>query len=163
MLFRSFHGPRTPSQAQFSGEFCLTADVPRTLEAIAQAVYDLRSLIAWLRSKGIPKIALWGGSFGGYLSGLTATVEPSLDALILLTTPVSTLDLLKRLAISKACRQAWKEMGIEWDFLERLDAPLHLSARKPLLPPERILLIADRKSTRLNSSHIPLSRMPSSA
>ena len=29
--------------------------------------------------------------------------------------------------------------------------------------PERITIPQDRKSTRLNSSHIPLSRMPSSA
>ena len=30
-------------------------------------------------------------------------------------------------------------------------------------PPDLALLDVDRKSTRLNSSHIPLSRMPSSA
>ena len=32
-----------------------------------------------------------------------------------------------------------------------------------LLPNEPVLVAIDRKSTRLNSSHIPLSRMPSSA
>ena len=34
---------------------------------------------------------------------------------------------------------------------------------KPLYTAEAWLMIKDRKSTRLNSSHIPLSRMPSSA
>ena len=42
-----------------------------------------------------------------------------------------------------------------------------LNARKPSSPalaPDRTQALAqDRKSTRLNSSHIPLSRMPSSA
>ena len=32
-----------------------------------------------------------------------------------------------------------------------------------LIPPLIFMLVVDRKSTRLNSSHIPLSRMPSSA
>ena len=30
-------------------------------------------------------------------------------------------------------------------------------------PANKVVLVEDRKSTRLNSSHIPLSRMPSSA
>ena len=33
----------------------------------------------------------------------------------------------------------------------------------PTAPPEQRNILGDRKSTRLNSSHIPLSRMPSSA
>ena len=41
-------------------------------------------------------------------------------------------------------------------------APLRLITLAPEVPPH-LDLIADRKSTRLNSSHIPLSRMPSSA
>ena len=54
----------------------------------------------------------------------------------------------------------------EADDYERLMAeaglcPIWLVA--PTTPDERIARIADRKSTRLNSSHIPLSRMPSSA
>ena len=38
---------------------------------------------------------------------------------------------------------------------------LSMEERKQAL--EKIIQIVDRKSTRLNSSHIPLSRMPSSA
>ena len=43
-----------------------------------------------------------------------------------------------------------------------LDGFGHISVRNPANP-QRFFIARDRKSTRLNSSHIPLSRMPSSA
>ena len=43
-----------------------------------------------------------------------------------------------------------------------LGNPLLAQDRMPPIPADK-LTEADRKSTRLNSSHIPLSRMPSSA
>ena len=55
------------------------------------------------------------------------------------------------------------------DLCACIDAPLLLTPETPVLIPTGIALnmgeenIVDRKSTRLNSSHIPLSRMPSSA
>ena len=42
-------------------------------------------------------------------------------------------------------------------------SPLALTDVKPMIGDGVTALIEDRKSTRLNSSHIPLSRMPSSA
>ena len=42
---------------------------------------------------------------------------------------------------------------------QKLDAALSQN----FLSPESAIQVIDRKSTRLNSSHIPLSRMPSSA
>ena len=39
----------------------------------------------------------------------------------------------------------------------------YLAIKLPDVDPNRIPMLKDRKSTRLNSSHIPLSRMPSSA
>ena len=56
------------------------------------------------------------------------------------------------------------------DLLERVGAYGHVVVavrydRKPLVGvlPEAVVAVGDRKSTRLNSSHIAVSRMPSSA
>ena len=49
-------------------------------------------------------------------------------------------------------------------FAERWSIPHHTtSLAEAITHPETDVVVVDRKSTRLNSSHIPLSRMPSSA
>ena len=53
-----------------------------------------------------------------------------------------------------------KEM---WCQLKRIIKPTGVIALMAAQPFTTILIHRDRKSTRLNSSHIPLSRMPSSA
>ena len=63
------------------------------------------------------------------------------------------------------------ERALSGQLAPALPEPRPVAAPAPVPPPapakparsEALTLLADRKSTRLNSSHIPLSRMPSSA
>ena len=52
-----------------------------------------------------------------------------------------------------------RSAGLDFTFIDLNDA----SALKAALKPNTRMIWADRKSTRLNSSHLPTSRMPSSA
>ena len=54
----------------------------------------------------------------------------------------------------------------DWDAIAMLGGTMSVNDELPFLRRAEALMrdaIGDRKSTRLNSSHIPLSRMPSSA
>ena len=49
----------------------------------AQAVAEIRALTGWLLAEGCPAVALWGNSYGGALTGLTASRDARLSAAVL--------------------------------------------------------------------------------
>ena len=49
---------------------------------MAQAVHDFRSVIDYLESTGVDRIALTGMSLGGYTSALIACVDDRIQAVI---------------------------------------------------------------------------------
>jgi hypothetical protein len=76
------HGPRgrgLPTGAVFPGE-----DVMDNVHAAAQAVWDVRRLLSWIRAQepGSP-IGLNGISLGGYIASLVASLEDGLTCAIL--------------------------------------------------------------------------------
>jgi pimeloyl-ACP methyl ester carboxylesterase len=87
MIALPFHGPRRApgDRLRFpSGR----PDV--TIDGFRQAVWDLRALVSWLLSQGVPWVALAGMSLGGYVGALTATVEDRL-AFVLSYIPLASL------------------------------------------------------------------------
>ena len=87
-----------------------------------------------------------------------AHVPAGLAAVLNTTSPLMTyaLALLFKMAPLQGMRIAGLGFGIAGTLLV-------LGPRASLPDPDMAPWVADRKSTRLNSSHIPLSRMPSSA
>ena len=80
------HGPRKHKGAAFPGQ-----DVLDDVHAAAQAVWDIRRLISWIRSQEPGSaIGLNGMSLGGYITSLVASVEDGL-ACAVLGVPVSDL------------------------------------------------------------------------
>lgn len=75
-----FHGPRRCGRR--SGDGYLSGDFVDTLHAQAQAVWDLRRLIGWLRHAGAGRVAVHGISLGAYTAALLAALEPRLDAIV---------------------------------------------------------------------------------
>lgn len=75
-----FHGPRRVGRR--SGDGYLSGDFVDTLHAQAQAVWDLRRLVGWLRRSGAPAVGVHGISLGGYTTALLAALEPALDAVV---------------------------------------------------------------------------------
>jgi hypothetical protein len=75
-----FHGPRRIGRRGGDGFF--SGDLMDTVHAQAQAVWDIRRLIQWLRAGGAPAVGVHGVSLGGYTSALLAGIQDDLDCMI---------------------------------------------------------------------------------
>ena len=87
------HGPRAkglPKGAVFPGE-----DVLDDVHGTAQAVWDVRRVLAWIREQqpGAP-IGLNGISLGGYIAALVASLDDDLTCAILGVPPSNLVELL---------------------------------------------------------------------
>jgi hypothetical protein len=76
-----FHGPRTVGRR--GGDGYLSGDFLDTIHAQAQAVWDLRRLLGWLRRQGAPAIGTYGVSLGGYTAALLTALEPDIQRVVL--------------------------------------------------------------------------------
>jgi len=89
------HGPRAkglPKGAVFPGE-----DVMDDVHGTAQAVWDVRRVIGWIRSQQPgARIGLNSISLGGYIAALVASLEDDLTCAILGVPPANLVELLGR-------------------------------------------------------------------
>jgi predicted alpha/beta-hydrolase family hydrolase len=72
-----FHALRAPAGSNKPPEFP-GPDVARTNEGFRQAMWDLRGLIAWIRTRTHGPVGIAGMSLGGYTTSLLATVMDDL-------------------------------------------------------------------------------------
>ena len=102
------------------------------------------------------KITIVGRSLGTGIAVWLAT-QNKVERLLLITPYDSILNI--------ACKK-FPFLPVRWllkDRYESIQWASRVSCPTKILAADRDEIIPDRKSTRLNSSHIPLSRMPSSA
>ncbi len=137
-----YHGARTVSGARHSGEGFLGVDLVRTNEAFAQAVYELRGLLRFLRDSGTGPVGAFGMSLGGYTTALLAAVERELAFAVPMIPLASLSDVMwsdreSDPRVQRAVEAGWSLAALR-DFF-RVHAPL---ARPPLVPYERRLVIA---------------------
>ena len=137
-----YHGRRSPGGARRSGESFFDVDLVQTNEAFAQAIYELRALLRYLRGAGTGPVGAFGMSLGGYTTALLASVEPELAFAVPMIPLTSLAEMMwaegagdERLA--RAIEHGWSRAVLH-DFFA-VHAPL---ARPPLVPPERRLIIA---------------------
>lgn len=111
-------------------------------EGFAQAVFDVRALMALLRHRGIERVAVTGMSLGGFTSALLATVDPDLEAAIPIVPFASLPRMMWEYGEGTQAKQDAIREGLSLEKFEaayRATSPLH---RAPKLPPERMLFIA---------------------
>lgn len=124
------HGPRgrgLPKGAAFPGE-----DLLDTVHATAQAVWDIRRLLSWIRTQHPDSpVGLYGLSLGGYVSSLVASLEQGLTCAILGVPVADLIGLLGRHSgLGKddpRRRTVEKAEPIGW-----MTSPLALKPRVPL-------------------------------
>ena len=76
-----FHGSR--KAMRWSGQGFISGDTLDTIHAEAQAIWDMRRLLSWIRAQGASRIGVYGLSLGGYNAALLASLEDGLDCAIL--------------------------------------------------------------------------------
>ncbi len=74
------HGPRKIGFR--SGEGFLAGNFLDTIHAEAQAMWDLRRLLSWMRSQGGDPIGVYGQSLGGYNTALLSSLDDGLSCAI---------------------------------------------------------------------------------
>ena len=74
------HGPRKIGRR--SGDGFLSGDLLDTIHAEAQAMWDIRRLLAWVRARSDAPIGLYGLSLGGYTAALLASLDGGLACAI---------------------------------------------------------------------------------
>ena len=124
------HGPRT--LGRLSGDGFMDGDPLVVRYAQAQAVWDLRRLIAWIRGLGGDRIGVMGISLGGYTAALLAGLE-SLD-FVIAGTPATDLERLHRHHGPPALLRHLEAVGLTAERVERVlrpVAPLSLPLRVP--------------------------------
>lgn len=143
-LAQPFHMARRPAASAFSGEFYVSADLPRTLEAFRQAVAEARSLLAWLRQETGGPVGVVGVSLGALVSALLLGGGAQPDFAILTLTPADVVLAVQRAPLLRRLREDLQVGGVTLEQLSywaRLVRPMELS---PSLPAERILLVHGR-------------------
>ena len=146
-----FHGPRAPDSsgvASRSGAWP-SPNPLRTNEGFGQAIFELRALAKWLRSRGASSVGALGMSLGGYTTGLWASVagpdEPGgIDFAAAMIPAVSMAKLFWRHGAESPMRRRAAKVGIDEDLLVEAFA-VHAPTTRPVrLPPERLAVIGGR-------------------
>lgn len=128
-------------------------DYLRMAEAFAQGVAEIRALTGWLLGEGCPSVALFGISLGGWLSGLAATRDTRLTAVVLAVPGVRP-----NYRATRAERILWpsirKALQRRKPAREALDqTPLNLTLSRPVIPKENILIIQGRYDLFVEAEH----------
>lgn len=135
-----FHARRAPKRGgkpQFP-----SANPVRSNEGLAQAVMDLRALLAALRGRGAAAVGVTGMSLGGFTAALLATVVSDLDFLVPFLPFASLPDLLWDHGQQGRDVSEAEAAGIDRSRFAaafRATSPVH---REPRIDGGRVLIIA---------------------
>jgi hypothetical protein len=138
------HGPRKVGRR--SGDGFLAGDFLDTVHAEAQAMWDVRRLISWLRAQGAPAIGVHGLSLGGYNTALLASLEGDLACAIPGIPAVDWTRLVWRHGPALHIRHA-EHGGLVHDEVHELHRVVSPLALEPRVPFERRYVfgaVADR-------------------
>jgi hypothetical protein len=117
-----------------SGGGFLGIDVIDTLHAEAQAVWDMRRLLSWVRAQGAPAVGAFGLSLGGYTTALFASVAEGLASAILGIPLADIPRIVSRHAAPHQMRYA-EHLGFDLERASeilRVISPLVLKPKVPL-------------------------------
>jgi hypothetical protein len=133
------YGPRRDPRAASSG--FLGLDQVESVHGLAQALWDIRRLLVWLRSdQRAPTVGLYGFSLGGYLTALTAAFEPDL-AVALAGAPATDFSTLLRRNAPREQRDQprFRALVDRGERLLRVVSPLTFP---PAVPHDRLVILA---------------------
>jgi pimeloyl-ACP methyl ester carboxylesterase len=126
------HGPRAAGSIR--GEGLMTINLVDSMHGLAQAAWDLRMLIAWLRrTHGARRVGVFGHSLGAYVAALTAELQDDLDCVIAGIPVVDLPDLFRRHSPPEIAQRA-EQLGVlgpAAQDVHRVVSPLSMDCRVP--------------------------------
>lgn len=141
------HGRRKVTR--MSGDQFLGFDLINTVHGLAQAVWDVRRVLAWLRdTQAASAVGLYGVSLGAYTAALVAGFEPDL-AMVLAGIPVTDFPAMFRSQSPAHIARRAVEHGILGGPAEEVHRVVSPLAIDPAVPVERRFIfagLADRMS-----------------
>ncbi|MFN3714296.1 MAG: alpha/beta hydrolase family protein [Alcanivoracaceae bacterium] len=138
-----FHGSRRGRFDPFSGFGFFSHGFAETNETMLQAIHEVRTFMQYLRAEGVATIGISGLSLGGYLSALTAAVEPDLAFVMPNAAVVSPTDMLMEWApLREAFQRVMPKAGLDLTDIRHATAIHSPLTWRPLVPAERLLIIA---------------------
>ena len=138
------HGPR--GAASMSGGEVLSPDYLRMVLLFAQAVWDVRRAISWVRAEGGESIGLYGISLGGYVSSLVSSLEDDLSCVIA-GIPAVDFACLARDNEPWIMRRYDRDFALDWQLVRAITHVVSPLAFTPKIPHEGRFIyagIADR-------------------
>ncbi len=129
-----YHGPR--KVGRFHGEGLGSGDVMDFVHAEAQAVWDIRYLLTWLRAQGSTMIGLGGVSLGGYNTALVASLEAELTCAIAGNPTADFVRQVLRHAPALNLRHA-AEQGLTVEMVNQVMQVVSPLTLAPLIAPDR--------------------------
>ncbi|OUS12811.1 hypothetical protein A9Q89_05310 [Gammaproteobacteria bacterium 53_120_T64] len=133
------HGPRKIGAS--SGDGVLTPDYLNLIHTEAQAMFELRGIINWLRNDGAPQVGVHGISLGGYTTALLAGLEGDLACAIAGVPAINLVRTTQRLNQGKLL-SVMDNTGMSWRDIERMTQVISPIALKPKVPADRRYIYA---------------------
>lgn len=141
-----FHGRRSPRGQLFHGEWFWTADLVRSLEAVRQAVFDVRALVSWFRQTiGYEEVGITGISLGGCITMLLGCLAPTPDYIVPMIAHLELPDAVEEAPILWRMKDDLARFGLDEARRRAVFSRIPLASAMPLLPPERQLWVAARE------------------
>jgi len=142
------HGPRASGRVR--GEDLMTIDLVDAIHGMAQATWDLRRVIRWVReTQGAETVGVTGYSLGALVAALVAATEDDLACVIAGVPVVDLLDLYRRHSPPDIARLAneYGVLGQVADDAHRVVSPLAMDCKVPFERRYVFAGLADRMST----------------
>lgn len=138
------HGPR--SATRFSGGALLQPEYANVAHMFAQAVWDIRRLIGWVRGRSDAPVGLYGISLGGYTVSLLSAFVEDLSCVIA-GIPAVDFTSLARDNEPFVYKAYGGEMQTDWRVVRQVIHPVSPLSFDPLLPKSKRFIyagVADR-------------------
>jgi hypothetical protein len=132
ILVQPLHGPR--SAGSVSGDRVIYGGAMNMTHAVAQAAWDARRLLSWLRSdERAPAVGVQGLSLGSYVVGLLVALDADL-ACAIAGIPESDIVRNMRRTVEPLLPPFYEQWGLSWTPSERVARAVSPLAMAPLVP-----------------------------
>jgi len=133
------HGPRKIGRR--SGDGFLAGDILDSIHAEANAMWDIRRLLSWVRGQGATRVGVMGYSLGGYNTALLASLDADLACAIAGIPATDFSRLVSRHGSPLQIRQA-ADIGLSPERMEEVLRVVSPLALEPRVPAERRYIFA---------------------